>query len=108
MNNFNKIANFVVANQEFELDDLTAKHGVDFQPKYQGVSFIITNDGVYRRGPYQASYFVKISLYPHYIGELKLQGQDDIIALFMAHLKQPEILKQKLIATKKFHVKKLT
>ena len=99
-----RIANRTMAafdEREATLDDL--KGGIQFLPRF-GISFIIKNDGIYKRGPYGAETFRLIRIRD---AKLELQLEDEELKPFLYFTGSYQKLVQELIATGKFHTKRI-
>jgi len=99
-----KIANKMVAFDEREatLDDL--KGGIQFLPRF-GISFIIKDDGIYKRGPYGAETFRLIRIRD---AKLELDLEDEELQPFLYFTGSYQKLVKDLIDTGKFQTKKIT
>jgi mannose-6-phosphate isomerase-like protein (cupin superfamily) len=88
---------------EYSLDDL--KGAVQFLPKFFGQNFFIKDKEFYKRGPYQAGYFVKVRI-RDVIDELLQNADSDVKEIFWNYQGTDSLI-NKLIATKKFNTKKI-
>ena len=103
-----KIAGRMVADyRDATLEDL--KGGVEFIPKFHnGRSFIVTLDGVYRRGPYGSENFVLCTTVRHMILELGLSQDEEAAKPFLYYGGNMKKLVDDLKATGMYHTKVIT
>ena len=92
----------VLLSKEKALDELNG--AVQFVPKYNGISFVVADDGIYKRGPNQSEAFRDVRL-QDVVGELRLRDEDDVISVIQNNWKSKKKMIRELKNTGRFKTK---
>ena len=96
-----KIAKSILADEK-TLQDLDG--AVSFSPKYHGISFIVAQDGIYKRSSSNNDMFRSVRM-QDVVLELRLKGEDDIIEAIQNNWKNKKEMVKALNNTGRFRMK---